>query len=119
MAELGPEAKSRLYIASGSVDTDLTNRIAEVMGVEAGPVDRHSHPNGESYVRFENNVRTRDVIIVQSHARSDFGSPNDAWAEQFPRGLDIHDKTEKTRGETQLVCKLFCGHWIIAELDTL
>lgn len=90
MTELSPELKEHVYVASGSVDPELTGRIATVMGLEAGAVDRHNHPNGESYVRFEDNVRGRDVIIVQSHARSPFGSPNDAWAEQMLMASAAH-----------------------------
>lgn len=91
MAEvLTPEQKETVYLASGSVDPELTDRIGEVMGVEVGGVERRSHPNGESYVRFLDNVRARDVLIVQSHARSEFGSPNDAWAEQMLMASAAH-----------------------------
>ncbi len=75
------EAKD-IYIASGSAYPDFTDATARSIGIEAGPILRKKHPNGELYVRFEESVRGKDVFVIQSHIGTSGMSPNDAIMEQ-------------------------------------
>lgn len=81
--ELPPEIAEKVYIAGGSAYPELTTAIAEVVGVEPGAMNLKVHPNSESYGRFRDNVRGRDVMLMQPHIRSAYGSVNDALVEQM------------------------------------
>lgn len=61
MFALQPELK----VFSGSANPELARRICEVIGVPLGAATLSSFPDGETYVRFEENIRGRDVFIVQ------------------------------------------------------
>ncbi|HEY1770401.1 MAG TPA: ribose-phosphate pyrophosphokinase [Chthoniobacterales bacterium] len=61
MFALQPELK----IFSGSANRDLAQRICEVIGVPLGQATISSFPDGETYIKIEENIRGRDVFIVQ------------------------------------------------------
>ena len=61
MFALQPELK----VFSGSANPELARRICEVIGVPLGAATLSSFPDGETYVRFDENIRGRDVFIVQ------------------------------------------------------
>jgi len=56
-----PEMK----IFSGSANRDLAERICRYVGVPLGQASVKSFPDGETYVRIEENIRGHDVFIVQ------------------------------------------------------
>jgi len=56
---------SELKIFSGSAHRELARRIAHCVGVPLGDATVDSFPDGETYVKINENVRGRDVFIVQ------------------------------------------------------
>jgi ribose-phosphate pyrophosphokinase len=77
-ALLSQVQKDRLFLASGETHPDLSARIAENMGVELGKVELRTHPNTEQYVRYEDSVRGKHVVIIQPHAPANGRSVNDS-----------------------------------------
>ena len=61
MFALQPELK----IFSGSANRDLAQRICEVIGTPLGQATISSFPDGETYVKIDENIRGRDVFIIQ------------------------------------------------------
>ena len=61
MFALQPELK----IFSGSANRELAQRICTGIGAPLGKAMLSSFPDGETYVRIEENIRGRDVFIVQ------------------------------------------------------
>ncbi|HWL54615.1 MAG TPA: ribose-phosphate pyrophosphokinase [Chthoniobacteraceae bacterium] len=61
MLRRSPELK----IFSGSSHRELARRIAHCVGVPLGDATVDSFPDGETFVKFNENVRGRDVFIVQ------------------------------------------------------
>lgn len=84
MAEIlfSPEEAERVYIAGGFAHPELTDNIADSVGIEAGPVKSKIHPNGELYSRYLDSVRGKHVFIVQPHIRAEGTSVNDAIMQQ-------------------------------------
>ncbi|MEO5721151.1 MAG: ribose-phosphate pyrophosphokinase [Chthoniobacterales bacterium] len=58
---LQPEMK----IFSGSANRDLAQKICDAIGAPLGLATISSFPDTETYVKFEENIRGRDVFIVQ------------------------------------------------------
>ena len=56
-----PEMK----IFSGSANRELAQRICDTIGAPLGEATISSFPDGETYVKIEENIRGRDVFIVQ------------------------------------------------------
>ncbi|HEY6205235.1 MAG TPA: ribose-phosphate pyrophosphokinase [Chthoniobacterales bacterium] len=61
MFALQPEMK----IFSGSANRELAERICRYIGVPLGQATISAFPDGETYVRIEENVRGRDVFLIQ------------------------------------------------------
>src|SRR3954471_4204886 len=61
MFALQPEMK----VFSGSANRELATRICNNIGVPLGQATISSFPDGESYVKIEENVRGRDVFLIQ------------------------------------------------------
>lgn len=61
MFALQPELK----IFSGSANRELAQRICAFVGAPLGAATLSSFPDGETYVRIEENIRGRDVFIIQ------------------------------------------------------
>src|ERR1700722_2862911 len=61
MFALQPEMK----IFSGTANRELSERICKYIGVPLGKATISSFPDGETYVRIEENVRGRDVFLIQ------------------------------------------------------
>src|ERR1051326_6546 len=61
MFALQPEMK----IFSGSANRELAERICKYIGVALGQATISSFPDGETYVKIEENVRGRDVFLIQ------------------------------------------------------
>ena len=56
---------SEMKIFSGSAHRLLAQQICEFVGVPLGDATVTSFPDGETYVKFNENIRGRDVFIVQ------------------------------------------------------
>src|SRR5437899_13099146 len=61
MFALQPELK----VFSGSANRDLAERICKYIGVPLGRAIISSFPDGETYVKIEENIRGHDVFIIQ------------------------------------------------------
>src|SRR5881296_1537429 len=61
MFALQPELK----VFTGSANRDLAERICKYIGVPLGQATISSFPDGETYVRIEENIRGHDIFIVQ------------------------------------------------------
>jgi ribose-phosphate pyrophosphokinase len=61
MFALQPEMK----VFSGSANVELARRICNYIGVPLGEATISSFPDGETYVKIEENIRGRDVFIIQ------------------------------------------------------
>ena len=61
MFQRQPEMK----IFSGSANRELAERICKFIDVPLGKATISSFPDGETYVRIEENVRGRDVFLIQ------------------------------------------------------
>jgi ribose-phosphate pyrophosphokinase len=61
MFALQPEMK----IFSGSANRELAQRICDFIGAPLGQATISSFPDGETYVKIEENIRGRDVFIIQ------------------------------------------------------
>src|SRR6478672_7836315 len=61
MYALQPELK----VFSGSANRDLARKICDSIGAPLGEATISSFPDGETYVKIEENIRGRDVFIVQ------------------------------------------------------
>src|SRR3982074_3453752 len=61
MFALQPEMK----VFSGSANRELAQRICDCIGVPLGQATISSFPDGETYVMIEENVRGRDVFLIQ------------------------------------------------------
>ena len=61
MFQRQPEMK----VFSGSANRELAQRICDRIGIALGKATISSFPDGETYVRIEENIRGRDVFIIQ------------------------------------------------------
>src|SRR4051812_22609596 len=61
MFALQPEMK----VFSGTANRELSQRICDYIGVPLGQATISSFPDGETYVKIEENIRGRDVFIIQ------------------------------------------------------
>lgn len=61
MFALQPEMK----VFSGSANRELAQRICDGIGTPLGQATISSFPDGETYVKIEENIRGRDVFIIQ------------------------------------------------------
>ena len=55
-----------MLIFAGRSSADLAAKIAKEIDVQLGSADTTPHPNGECMVKIGNNVRARDVFVIQS-----------------------------------------------------
>ena len=60
------DADRRMMVFSGTSNPELSEGVAEHLGVELGNVKITKFANGEIYVRFLESVRGADVFIIQS-----------------------------------------------------
>jgi ribose-phosphate pyrophosphokinase len=54
-----------MKIFTGSANRDLAEKICQSIGAPLGDATISSFPDGETYVKFEENIRGRDVFIIQ------------------------------------------------------
>ena len=53
-------------IFSGNSNPELTKKITDYIGLEPGLVELKRFSDGEIWVKYKENIRGRDVYIVQS-----------------------------------------------------
>jgi ribose-phosphate pyrophosphokinase len=61
MFQLQPEMK----VFSGTANRELAESICKYIGIPLGEATISSFPDGETYVKIEENVRGRDVFLIQ------------------------------------------------------
>ncbi|MBE7187485.1 ribose-phosphate diphosphokinase [Jatrophihabitans endophyticus] len=67
MSTLQVAGRKSLVLLSGSAYPDLTDEIAEHVGVTVTPTTRRQFANGELFIRPNDSVRGTDAFVVQSH----------------------------------------------------
>lgn len=81
-----PEAlKDGVYLASGDTHPQLAGAIATEMQLKLGAITLYPHANTEPYVRLDESVRGKQVIIVQPHGRT----PNQSVSDSFHQQLEM------------------------------
>ena len=75
---------SELIIVSGRSNSPLAEKIARSLGEELSPVTITNFSDGEIWVKYEENIRGKDVFIVQ---------PTNPPAENFLELLIMIDAT--------------------------
>jgi ribose-phosphate pyrophosphokinase len=60
-------SRNRMMLFSGSANPALANEVAEVLGIQLGPLEQSKFANGEIYVRPTESVRGADCFVLQSH----------------------------------------------------
>jgi len=65
MSESGILSNSEFRIFSGGANPALAERIIRYLGVELGQVQISRFPEGEIHVRYMENIRGKDVFIIQ------------------------------------------------------
>jgi len=72
------EEASNIRVYSGSAHPELSQKIADYLGVNLGKVHLTHFPDGEIFAQFEENVRRADAFLIQPTCKSTDGhSPND------------------------------------------
>lgn len=61
-----PMSESGLKIFSGNSNRPLAEQICQSIGVPLGEATVNSFPDGETFVKINENIRGRDVYIIQS-----------------------------------------------------
>jgi len=82
-AEIPPEKKNDVVLASGEVNIELAQSIAGAIDIELADIEFKRHPNGELYNRFEDSVREKDVYVIQSHAGANGLSVEEAISQHY------------------------------------
>lgn len=73
----------KLHLFSGRHSVDLTEKIAESLGIEVTESRLSQFLSGETHCQFGESVRGSDVFIVQTHGELDGRSVNDAIMEHL------------------------------------
>lgn len=70
-------------IFSGNSNCELSEKIAQHLGVELGKADVGRFNDGEISIQINENVRNKDVFVIQSTCHTSDGSVNDNIMELF------------------------------------
>jgi ribose-phosphate pyrophosphokinase len=57
----------KLMLFSGRAHCELSDAVAQELGIELTPTAAYDFANGEIFVRFEESVRGCDAFVIQSH----------------------------------------------------
>ena len=60
-------SRNRMMVFTGGSNEPLAEEVAEVLGIQLGPLERSTFANGEIYVRPTESVRGADCFVLQSH----------------------------------------------------
>ncbi len=78
-----PSEYSLISLASGSTHVPLAQATADLMGIAMCNVERKTFPNSETYIRYGESVRGKQVFIMQSLAADSGKSVNDSFMEML------------------------------------
>ena len=67
MTGITASGEKKLLLFSGRAHPELTDEIADCLGIEPTPTRLYDFANGEIFVRFLESVRGCDAFVVQSH----------------------------------------------------
>lgn len=81
--EPDPSQYSKISLASGSTHIPLAEATADLMGIKTCLVERKTFPNSETYVRYGESVRGKQVFVMQSLAADAGKSVNDSFMEML------------------------------------
>jgi ribose-phosphate pyrophosphokinase len=59
--------KKRMQVFTGRGHPELATEVVDHLGMRLGAVDIHEFSSGETYVRFQENIRGSDVFLIQTH----------------------------------------------------
>ncbi|GEA85105.1 ribose-phosphate diphosphokinase [Cellulomonas gelida] len=62
------DGEKRLVVVSGRAHAELSESVAEELGIELVPTTAYDFANGEIYTRFGESVRGADAFVLQPHA---------------------------------------------------
>jgi ribose-phosphate pyrophosphokinase len=60
--------RRHLMLFGGRASRELSQEVAQHLGIECGSVDIRDFANGETYARFGESVRGTDAFVIQTHA---------------------------------------------------
>ena len=67
MSEIRLSSEKKLRLFSGRGFPELSEAVAEELGIPLTPTSAYDFANGEIFVRFEESVRGCDAFVIQSH----------------------------------------------------
>lgn len=88
---LTEEEKQSIVLVSGDAHPQLSQDIADSMGVELYPIDIGRHSNSEPYAHFPESIRKKDVFIIQPHAGKHPDQPDLSVADDLMMSLEMID----------------------------
>lgn len=68
MSEIRLSSEKKLRLFSGRGFPELSEAVAEELGIPLTPTSAYDFANGEIFVRFEESVRGCDAFVIQSHS---------------------------------------------------
>ena len=68
MSEIRLSSEKKLRLFSGRGFPELSQAVAEELGIPLTPTSAYDFANGEIFVRFEESVRGCDAFVLQSHS---------------------------------------------------
>ncbi len=74
MTGIKTTGEKTLLLFSGRAHPQLSEEIAEVLGITVSPSELRDFADGQIYTRFEESVRGSDAFVVQAH-----GDPINKW----------------------------------------
>lgn len=80
---LTPEQKDQLVVVGGHTHLELSGDIATAMGLELGQIELRDHPDTQPYARFDESVRGKHVIAIQTHGAVDGKSVPDSFLQHM------------------------------------
>ena len=98
--------KKKLTLFAGRNSIELTNRVAEAIGVEVGDANIAEFSNGEIHCRFSQSVRGSDVFIINTHSEWEDGTINDSIIEH----LVMVDAAQRASAKRITVVAPFYGY---------
>lgn len=101
MGEARIRQVNRMQLLSGRVHPELSQEIADDLGIKLSEVLIEDFANGEMRVRFHESIRGDDVFIVQTH----YGDIHSALMEQL---LMIDAAKRSSARSITAVCPLIC-----------
>jgi ribose-phosphate pyrophosphokinase len=68
LSEIRLSSEKKLRLFSGRGFPELSEAVAEELGIPLTPTSAYDFANGEIFVRFEESVRGCDAFVIQSHS---------------------------------------------------